>query len=211
MLGRRSFLTAGAAGAAALALRPAGVLAEAARGDAWAEEFARALRDDPLWLGWQSVEGDRIVGAVRVEGRLPDGLRGVLYRVGPAVHERFGVRYHHWFEGDGLLQEYRFDDAGISHRGRVLETPKLRKEMAAGRRLFSAFDTPLPDGEPVRRPDDVNTANTAVLDHHGALYVLWEGGLREPDRPGLPDLVRFQELERRHAGPALHRASEGGG
>ena len=75
-----------------------------------------------------------------------------------------------------MLHEYRFDGTGLYHRGRVIETPKLQREQAAGRRLFGAFATPVPDGEPVRRPDDVNVANTSVLDHHGSLYALWEGG-----------------------------------
>ncbi len=176
MLGRREFMSAGAACAAALALGPGAALAGAAREDLWAEEFNRALRDDPQWLGWRSVGADRIESRVRVEGQLPEELRGAFYRNGPAVHDRFGLRYQHWFEGDGMLQEYRFDGLAVTHRAQVLETPKFRRERAAGRRLLGAFATPIPDGEPVRRPDDVNVANTAVLDHHGALYALWEGG-----------------------------------
>ena len=46
----------------------------------------------------------------------------------------------------------------------------------AGRRLFSGFATSVADGAPVRRADDINTANISVLDHHGELLALWEGG-----------------------------------
>ncbi len=176
MLERREFLRLASAGAAAFAL-PAGLAgASRAAPDPWSESFARALSDDPRWLPWQGVSQDRIDGPVRVEGRLPAGLRGIHYRIGPAVHERFGLRYRHWFDGDGMLQEYRFDGRSVSHRARVLQTPKLRREREAGRRLYTGFGTQVPEGRPVRRPDEVNSANTALLDHHGALYALWEGG-----------------------------------
>ncbi len=173
MLERRQFL---AVGAAALVMRLGGAGAADSIGDSWAEDFARALHDNPQWLGWQGVAEDRIESRVRLKGRLPEGLRGTFYRNGPAVHERFGLRYRHWFEGDGMLHAYRFGGSRLTHEGRVIETAKFRKERAAGRRLFGAFATSVPDGEPVRRPDDVNVANTSVLDHHGALYALWEGG-----------------------------------
>ena len=172
MRNRREFLLAGLA---TLALPAAGAAA-GPEPDPWAAEFAGALGRDPFWLGWRSPVGDRMQCGIRLRGRLPEALRGTFWRIGPAVHERFGLRYHHWFEGDGMIHRFRFDGAAIRHHGRVLDTPKLERERAAGRRLFAAFATPIPDGAPVRRPDDVNTANTALLDHHGSLYALWEAG-----------------------------------
>ena len=83
MLGRREFLVAGAAGAAALALGTrVGVAADAGR-DPWGEAFAKALRNDSHWLGWRSVEADRMKCGIRVEGHLPESLRGTLFRNGP--------------------------------------------------------------------------------------------------------------------------------
>ena len=75
-----------------------------------------------------------------------------------------------------MVQAFRFDGRGVSHRARVLATPKLVRETEAGRRLFPGFATPVDDGAPVRRADDINTANISVLDHHGELLALWEGG-----------------------------------
>ena len=92
------------------------------------------------------------------------------------MHERFGHRYRHWFDGDGMVQAFRFNGSGISHRAHVIRTPKLAQEIARGRRLFPGFGTHVADGVPVRRPDDLNPANISVLDHHGELMALWEGG-----------------------------------
>ena len=50
------------------------------------------------------------------------------------------------------------------------------RETEAGRRLFSGFATPVEEAMPLRRADDINTANISVLDHHGELLALWEGG-----------------------------------
>ena len=75
-----------------------------------------------------------------------------------------------------MVQAFRFNGRGVAHRARVLATPKLMRGTEAGRRLFSAFATEVDGGVPVRRADDVNTANISVLDHHGELLALWEGG-----------------------------------
>ncbi len=132
---------------------------------------------DGRLLGWASVMADNLDHpALTIEGKLPADLRGVLRRNGPAVHNRHGLRYEHWFDGDGMIQEFRFSDAGISHRGRVLKTPKLKREDAESKRLYSAFGTEISDALPVRMPDDINTANISILDHHGELLALWEGG-----------------------------------
>ena len=169
---RRRFLhTVGLA-----ALAPLATPCIAAGADDWSGDFARALEANPALLGWRSVETDQLQCTARIEGRLPAELQGSFYRNGPAVHERFGLRYRHLFDGDGMVQAFRFDGRGVSHRARVLATPKLVRETEAGRRLFSGFATSVADGAPVRRADDINTANISVLDHHGELLALWEGG-----------------------------------
>ena len=168
---RRFVRTAGLAG-----LAPWVTPLLAAGADDWSSEFARALDANPALLGWRGVDVDRLECTARIEGRLPPQLQGTFYRNGPAVHERFGVRYQHLFDGDGMVQAFRFDGSGITHRAHVLATPKLVRETEAGRRLFSGFATPVEEAMPLRRADDINTANISVLDHHGELLALWEGG-----------------------------------
>ena len=174
-----STLLAGAAGLANTTMpfvrAIAGEGAEAGGGD-WSADFAARLASQPMLLGWKGPRADRLAGPARVEGRLPAELRGTLFRNGPAVHERFGLRYRHWFDGDGMVQAFRFDGASVTHRGRVPHTPKLARELAAGRRLYPGFGTPVPRPASIRGPDDLNTANISVLDHHGELLALWEGG-----------------------------------
>ena len=111
-----------------------------------------------------------------LSGRLPPDLTGVLWRNGPAEHDRFGHRYGHWFDGDGMVQAFTFTRDGVSHRARVLDTPKRRRETAAGKRLLPTFATLPPDVAPFMAPDDMNAANTSVLAHGGRLMALWEGG-----------------------------------
>lgn len=172
MWNRRRFLRAtGLVGLAPLCAPHA-----AAGGGDWSEDFARALDANPMLLGWRSVHADRLQCDARIEGRLPAELRGTFYRNGPAVFQRFGVRYHHWFDGDGMVHACRFDGRGVSHRARVIETPKLVRETSAQRRLFSGFATPVDRAVRPHRPDELNVANTSMLDHHGELFALWEGG-----------------------------------
>ena len=162
---RRFFLTAGAAFA----------------GGAWARPDApdtAPFGPQPLL---QPLRGyadgiDRVAEGLRVRGRLPAGLQGSLLRNGPGLLERGGARYRHWFDGDGLVQAWRFGAGGVSHQARFVQTRKFQAEQAAGSFLLPAFGTAVAAKLPVRGPDDMNTANTSVTVQGGRLYALWEGG-----------------------------------
>ena len=139
--------------------------------------FREALERDSRFLGWAEPRSDRLESArLQVEGTLPGALSGVFRRNGPAAHSRHGLRYGHWFDGDGMIQEFRFDGSGVAHRGRMIETPKLRREDEAARRLLPAFGTHPEGSGGLARPDDMNAANISLLDHAGELMALWEGG-----------------------------------
>ena len=144
---------------------------------AHADNPAPALTAAQRRLAFSSPEAEALGASLAtLAGRLPVRLSGVLWRNGPAEHDRFGHRYGHWFDGDGMMQAFTFGEAGVSHRARILETPKRRRETAAGKRLLPAFATLPPDVAPIMAGDDMNSANISVLAHGGRLMALWEGG-----------------------------------
>ena len=139
--------------------------------------FTGALDQEPRLLGFTTARAEELASPMTaLSGRLPPELLGVLWRNGPAEHERFGHRYGHWFDGDGMVQAFAFNGTAVTHRGRILDTPKRRRETQAGRRIMPAFATLPPHPEPVLAPNDMNAANTAMLAHAGRLMALWEGG-----------------------------------
>ena len=128
-------------------------------------------------IGFASVVAEELSAPLKTSGgRPPAELTGILWRNGPAEHDRFGHRYGHWFDGDGMVQAFTFTGAGVAHRGRILDTPKRRRETRRGKRVVPAFATLPPERAPVLAPDDMNVANTSVLAHAGRLMALWEGG-----------------------------------
>ncbi|MBB5205502.1 carotenoid cleavage dioxygenase [Inhella inkyongensis] len=171
MLSRRHLLLGGGLAAAGLARAGA---AQPLPDAPYTGPFGTVPELQPL-RGW--LEGqDRLAEGLRVQGRIPAGLRGTLYRNGPGLFERGGQRYAHWFDGDGLLQAWRFGPQGVSHQARFVRTRKFELEQDAGEFLLPAFGTALRAKRPLRASDDVNTANTSVMLQGGKLYALWEGG-----------------------------------
>lgn len=174
---RRHFLrTLGAAAGAALLARAPAVLG-ARDADPWLHEFHAALERQPWLAGWRNFDGVALPErALRWHGRPPRGLAGTLYRNGPARFERGGLRYHHWFDGDGLIQAWRIGDGRVSHRARMVGTRKFAAEEAAGRFVRPAAGTRIEGAQPMRNSDDINAANTSVMHLDDRLYALWEGG-----------------------------------
>lgn len=73
-------------------------------------------------------------------GAVPPGLSGTLYRIGPAP--RFAPRSsagYHWFDGDGMIDAFRFQAGQVEHFRRWVGTDKLRLEQEAGRALFGGI------------------------------------------------------------------------
>ena len=104
--------------------------------------FPIADGGEPPWLAsiGRSERGDRDEPA-RIEGTLPPGLRGSLYRNGPGLFERGGVRSRHLLDGDGLVQRLSIGAHGAHYRNAFVRTPKFIAEEKAGRRLWSTWST----------------------------------------------------------------------
>lgn len=174
-MNRRRFLLGSTA--LAVAGRAPSRLLAAAPTDPWAAAFAAARRTDRSLMGYDSAPlGGFRCAEAPVEGQIPAGLAGVLLRTGPARHEVGGTRYHHWFDGDGMVQRFAIAGGKVSHLGRYVETPKLVEEIAAAGMVERAFGTVLPTMRPPRRPDAMNVANISVISHAGRVMALWEGG-----------------------------------
>ena len=153
------------------------LLAAGRAGAASGEGAEPALSAEQRRLAFATARAETLAAPLTaVSGRLPPALTGVLWRNGPAEHERFGHRYGHWFDGDGMVQAFTFTGDGVSHRARILDTPKRQRETQAGKRLLPTFATLPPEIAPILSPDDMNAANTSVLAHGGRLLALWEGG-----------------------------------
>jgi all-trans-8'-apo-beta-carotenal 15,15'-oxygenase len=181
-LKRRAFLRAFAALSAAgswptWALAPDGQAFDAAVANApWLTPFK----------GVSDATQDLRCDALALSGRWPAALRGRFYRNGPALNERDGQRYHHWFAGDGMVQQFSLSGGArpsVRHLGRLVRTPKLLAEQTAGRFLYGAYGTHIESDVLTQGPDSYNVANTSVIEHAGQVLALWEGGSAFALRP----------------------------
>ncbi|WP_295879239.1 carotenoid oxygenase family protein [uncultured Thiohalocapsa sp.] len=110
-------------------------------------------------------------------GAVPAGLRGTLYRNGPARLERGGMRVGHWFDGDGAVLRVRFDDGAAEATYRYVQSDGFRHEAAQDKLLYGNYGmtAPGPLWSHWRRPLK-NAANTSVIALTDRLLTLWEGG-----------------------------------
>ncbi len=122
-----------------------------------------------------------------LSGKIPEGLRGTLYRNGPARLERGGIRMGHWFDGDGAILAVHFNPAVPPYEGekkggatavyRYVQTDGYKEEAAAGQLVYGNYGMTAPGPvwnkwlKPIK-----NVANTSVLALPDKLLALWEGG-----------------------------------
>ncbi len=152
------------------------VASAAQSGDVWFAPLARGMRR----------EIDERAG---VEGDLPAGLRGTLFRNGPSLFERDGVRKGHVLDGDGMIRAYQFDDRGLRFRNRFVRTEKFVQEEAAGKFLYATWGTRAPGGVLS------NLGGGDMLSQAGVTPV-WRGGkLYAFDEVGLPWQVDAETLD----------------
>jgi len=163
---------------------------------------SRAVMDEAEMVAraYEAVSGEVDAHLPVIEGALPDGLAGVLYRNGPG---RLGVgqdRYGHPFDGDGMIARFEIGRGRVHYRNRYVRTREFLEEEAAGRMLYRGFGSNLPGGLPrnLLRIRFKNAANTSVILHGGSLLALWEGGL-----PHRLDPATLETLDRYDYGGRL--------
>lgn len=115
--------------------------------------------------------------ACRVEGRLPEYLRGTYYVNGPARFERGGFRYRHWLDGDGMVCALRFEGGRVRATSRYVRSEKFLTEEGAGRPVFRAFGTAFESDVLKRRVALESPVNVSVYTYGDALLAFGEQGL----------------------------------
>lgn len=180
-ISRRQFLKNCAFGAS---LVHGGTLpADDAESRGWPESFFLAENFAPVH---EEITAD----SLPVEGTIPKDLDGMFLRNGP--NPQFPPRdNYHWFDGDGMVHGVRFCDGKASYRNRYVRTAGWRQEHEAGKSLWGGFADPIDVKEVSARllrgqNPFKNTANTALVWHHGKLLALWELGF--PHELTLPEL-----------------------
>lgn len=133
----------------------------------------------PAWHAvFQNMERELVDEEARVEGALPDELRGLaLLRNGPGVFERFGVRLPHWFDAQGVVTRMRFGAGAPRATARVVRHPGFEREERAGRYLYGRYAqrSTRPFREAFLR-DRNDASNIGVLQHRGAIYSIADSG-----------------------------------
>ena len=144
---RRQFTTgalaAGTFGAATLATSSLPSTARAAFGTA----NASTPNPAPHWLSMLGTsQKDQPLTGLRIEGKLPQGLSGTLYRNGPGLFERDDYRKASVLDGDGYVQAVSIGGGKATHQARFVRTEKYLDEEKAGKYLGATWTTRAPGG-----------------------------------------------------------------
>jgi all-trans-8'-apo-beta-carotenal 15,15'-oxygenase len=127
-------------------------------------------------MAFDGVQSDFTPLAMQLKGEWPKSLTGNFYRNGPSMMHRGAMHYKHWFDGDGMVQQFNLSSEGISHKGKFVQTKKFKVEEKAGEFRYNTAGTQIPNALPIRNNDDMNVANTSVIPWRGELLALWEAG-----------------------------------
>jgi all-trans-8'-apo-beta-carotenal 15,15'-oxygenase len=126
----------------------------------------------------------------RLEGDLPDQLRGTLYRNGPGLFDRGGLRKRNLLDGDGMVQSFRFDGKGVRYRNRFVRTKKYLAEQQAGRFIYPSWSTQATGGFWANFMGATEIAGQA-----GITVFPWRGKLYAFDECSLPYELDADTLE----------------
>lgn len=112
-------------------------------------------------------------------GNWPADLRGTLFRNGPGLFERNGVRKGMVTDGDGLIRSYEIADGQVHFKSRFVRTTKFREEEAAGRYKYATWSTRAPGGiwRNIGATRRRSQAEATVYARHGKLLAFDEVGL----------------------------------
>src|SRR3990167_6477420 len=119
------------------------------------------------------VEAD--VLDLEVEGTLPAAIRGAFYQVSPDPQYPPMLGQDIFFNGDGMVSAFFFENGKVSLRRRYVKTARLLAQRHEGRSLNGVYRN-VHTNDPLAATNNT-TANTTVLKHNGVLLALKEDAL----------------------------------
>jgi all-trans-8'-apo-beta-carotenal 15,15'-oxygenase len=112
-----------------------------------------------------------------IEGRLPKGLCGTLYRNGPGKRQQGGSWLSHALEGDGMVSAFTFDGHVVRFRNRYVRTPGYLRGLDGSAGICDrTVGTLVPGGPEANSGREITQhANTHVLVQSDRLLAI-DGG-----------------------------------
>lgn len=120
------------------------------------------------------TEENNYENLTEITGEIPKSLNGALYRNGP--NPQFPDDNAHWFEGDGMIHGFFFENGKVCYQNRWIRTPRFELEHKAGKGLFGTLSD-RSKADPSTKDVSTNTANTNIVMHAGKLLALQETSL----------------------------------
>jgi carotenoid cleavage dioxygenase len=134
--------------------------------------------ENDLFKGWgeplrteSTIEGLEII-----QGAIPEGLEGTLYRNGADWQYPSSRTDDIFIDGEGMFHMFRFEDGQVSYRSRWVHTDRYKAQQKAKRQLFGRYRNRFTN-DPEAGDVDMGTANTTAMFHAGHLYALKESDL----------------------------------
>ena len=168
------------------------------------------LQDQPIpsALGLATSLAKEYHYEAKIEGIIPDDLRGILYRNGPGLFDRKDLRKRSILDGDGMIQAFRFHNKGVSFQNKFVRTYKFKKEKAAGNFLYSTWTTQAPGGvmSNLFGHNMMNQAGVNVLRRGDTLYAIDESSQPYALNPDTLETIGLSSLGLSTEKPVVYSA-----
>ncbi|MEM8641879.1 MAG: carotenoid oxygenase family protein [Cyanobacteria bacterium P01_G01_bin.54] len=142
--------------------------------------------------GYESQPNEISYWVDDITGEIPAGLQGTLFRNGPGLMDIKGERFHHPFDGDGMICAFTFADGRVHFRNRFVRTAGFLKEQAEGKICYRGVFGTQKAGGWLGNLFDLqlkNIANTNIIYWGDRLLALWEAALPHRLQPETLDTI----------------------
>jgi carotenoid cleavage dioxygenase-like enzyme len=127
-----------------------------------------------LSRGFEPIRVECDCADLVVEGTIPTGLNGSLYRIGP--NPQFAPRGpYNPLLADGMIHAFHIREGRVAYRNRWVRTKQWQRERTAGRSLFGTTGIPSDVDPEVAGLHTDGVANTGLVWHGQRLLALEEG------------------------------------
>ena len=150
------------------------------------------FQDHELYRGWGEPmrTESTLRGLELVQGAIPDGLEGALFKVGADRQYPSGRPDDIFIDGEGMIHSFRFKDNQVDYTSRWVHTPRYLRQREARRSLFGRYRNRYTN-DPSVAGVHMGTGNTTAMFHAGHLYAL-----KEDDLPYEMDPVTLETMSR---------------